>query len=238
LPKPKIYLHIGHGKTGTSAIQSAFAIAQKDLLIHQIEYPIHSSERKKASEFAITSGNWKSNPEESLAEELFRRSREQTNNNSILLSSESLFWHLDSLFEAEIQKVKDLNLHVLLAVREIEEMLSSEYQQRVKRHGEKRPFEQFLRSRHFISSHHKKASDVISLLNQKEIKTTIINYSKHKNNIAELIFDALEAKDAYPRDAVHGVVVNRSLSHKELATLTLINALFSFQIPLDQCPSI
>ena len=231
MPKPKFYLHIGHGKTGTSAIQSAFAIAQEDLLSHQIEYPIQLSEREKASEFAITSGNWKSNPEESLAEELFRRSREQTNNNSILLSSESLFWHLDSLFEAEIQRIRDLNLHVLLAVREIEEMLSSEYQQRVKRHGEKRPFEQFLRSRHFISSHHKKASDVINLLNQNEIKTTIINYSKHKNNITELIFDALEAKDAYPRDTVHGVVVNRSLSQKELTTLTLINTLFYTRFP-------
>ena len=231
MPKPQFYLHIGHGKTGTTAIQSAFAIAQEDLLRHEIEYPIPLIEREKASQFAITSGNWKHNPEESLAKELFRLSQEKTNNNSILLSSESLFWHLDSLFEQEIYKLKELNLHVLLAVRDIEEMLSSEYQQRVKRHGEKRPFEQFLRSRHFISSHHKKASDVINLLKKNEIKTTIINYSKHKNKITELIFEALQAPDAYPRNSVDGVVVNRSMSQKELSILTLVNALFYTKFP-------
>jgi hypothetical protein len=231
LPKPQLYLHIGHGKTGTSAIQSAFAIAQKDLLKLGIEYPIQNTDREKASQFAITSGNWNHNPKESLAQELTRRSRERNNNNSILLSSESLFWQLDSLFEDGFQELKDLNLHVLLAVREIEEMLSSEYQQRVKRHGEKRPFEQFLRSRHFISSHHKRASEIITLLNKNKIKTTIINYSKHKHNIIELIFKILQAEEAYPRDTVRGVVVNRSMSHKELSIITLINALFYTKFP-------
>jgi hypothetical protein len=231
LPKPQLYLHIGHGKTGTSATQSAFAIAQEDLLRHQIEYPITLIERKKASQFAITSGNWKHNPEEPLAKELVRLSQEKKDENSILLSSESLFWHLDSLFEEEFHRLKDLNLHVLLAVRDLEEMLSSEYQQRVKRHGEKRPFEQFLRSRNFISSHHKKAAHVINLLKQNEIKTTIINYSKHKKNITELIFEALQAQEAYPREAMHGVVVNRSMSQKELSILTLINALYYRRFP-------
>ena len=231
MPRPQLYLHIGHGKTGTSAIQSAFAIAQKDLLKLGIEYPIQNTDREKASQFAITSGNWNYNPKESLAQELTRRSREQNNNNSILLSSESLFWQLDSLFEDGFQELKDLNLHVLLAVREIEEMLSSEYQQRVKRHGEKRPFEQFLRSRHFISSHHKRAAEIITLLKKNKIKTTIINYSKHKHNIIELIFKTLQAEEAYPRDTVRGVVVNRSMSHKELAIITLINALFYTKFP-------
>ena len=231
MPKPQLYLHIGHGKTGTSAIQSAFAIAQKDLLKLGIEYPIQNTDREKASQFAITSGNWNHNPKETLAQELIRRSQERNNNNSILLSSESLFWRLDDLFEDGMQELKDLNLHILLAVREIEEMLSSEYQQRVKRHGEKRPFEQFLRSRHFISSHHKRASEIITLLKQNKIKTTIINYSKHKNNIIELIFETLHAEEAYPRDTVNGVVVNRGLSHKELAIITLINALFHTKFP-------
>ncbi len=231
MTKPQFYLHIGHGKTGTSAIQSAFAIAQEDLLKNGIEYPIQNTDREKASQFAITSGNWNHNPKETLAQELIRRSRERNNNNSVLLSSESLFWRLDDLFEDGMQELKDLNLHILLAVREIEEMLSSEYQQRVKRHGEKRPFEQFLRSRHFISSHHKRASEIITLLKQNKIKTTIINYSKHKNNIIELIFETLHAEEAYPRDTVNGVVVNRGLSHKELAIITLINALFHTKFP-------
>ena len=130
-----------------------------------------------------------------------------------------------------MHRLKDLNLHVILAVRDLEEMLSSEYQQLVKRHGEKRTFEQFLRSRNFISSHHKRASHVINLLKQKEIKTTIINYSKHKNKITELIFEVLQAPEAYPRKIMHGVIVNRSMSQKELSILTLINALFYSRFP-------
>lgn len=231
MSKPQFYLHIGHGKTGTTAIQSAFAIAQEDLLRYQIEYPISFIEREKASQFAITSGNWKHNPDESLAKELIRLSQGRTNDNSILLSSESLFWHLDSLFKEDSHRLKDLNLHILLVVRDVEEIISSEYQQRVKRHGEKRNFEQFVRSRNFISSHHKKASEVINNLVKKNIKTTIINYSKHKDNITELIFEALQAKEAYPRDSIHGVVVNRSLSQKELKILTSINALFYTRFP-------
>ena len=231
LQNPRFFLHIGHGKTGTSAIQSAFALAKEDLLNHNIEYPIEQSEQDKAAQFGITSGNWQHNPGESLADELKRLARVRTNNHSILLSSESLFWHLETLFNAGIETLNELNLHVILAVREVEEMLSSEYQQRVKRHGEKRPFEQFLKSRHFISSHHKKAAEVIMLLNKHQIKTTIINYSKHKHNITELIFNTLSATSAYPRDSMQGVVVNRSLSQKELTILTIINSLFYTKFP-------
>ena len=51
------------------------------------------------------------------------------------------------------------------------------------------------------------------------------------SNIIELIFETLHAEEAYPRDTVNGVVVNRGLSHKELAIITLINALFHTKFP-------
>lgn len=231
MQKPKFFLHIGHGKTGTSAIQSAFAIAIKNLSDYNINYPIDEFEKKKAAQFGITSGNWQHNPKETLTEELQRLASEKSNNQSILLSSESLFWHIETLFNTKNEFLNNCDLHVILAVREVEEMLSSEYQQRVKRHGEKRPFEQFLHSRHFISSHHKKAAEVINLLNKYQIKNTIINYSKHKKNIAQLVFNAMNAEAAYPHDRMHGVVVNRSLSQKELTILTMINSLFYAKFP-------
>ena len=120
---------------------------------------------------------------------------------------------------------------MILAVRELEEMLSSEYQQRVKRHGESKPFEQFLRRRHFISSHHKKAAEVLTELSQHNIPVTLINYSAHKKTISKRVFEAMGCSDLYPNQTMGDLVINRSLSQKELQMLMMINALYYDQFP-------
>lgn len=229
--KNNIYLHIGHGKTGTSAVQSALAIAKDSLLSLGIYYPIDSSVQTKASKFGITSGNWSHFSDRSLGKELIERLKDATNNSSLLLSSEHLFWHMDSLFEDTNIDLEEVNLHVILAVRDLEEMLSSEYQQLVKRHGETRPFEMFLRSREFISSHHRRAAQLLKELEHHGIKTTVINYSKHKSNIAEVVFELIGAKDAYPHSRMEGVVINRSLTQKELEILRMINSIYFKKYP-------
>jgi hypothetical protein len=122
-------------------------------------------------------------------------------------------------------------MHIILAVREIEEMLSSEYQQRVKRHGDSMPLNQFLRARHFISSHHEKASEIIEMMSHSNISNTIINYSKHKHDISQLIFRLIGAEELYPADRMNGAIINRSLSHKELEILITINALYYNKFP-------
>ena len=231
LPKTKLFLHIGHGKTGTSAIQSALAMATKELLSNKILYPIEAIEREKAAQFHITSGNWRYHPERLLSDQLIEHANNSGNNTTVVLSSESLFWHITSLLDHQDDWIDQFELEIILAVRDIEEMLSSEYQQRVKRHGEKKPFEQFLRNRHFVSSHHKKAAEVLASLKTCNIPTTVFNYSKNKSTITELIFTAIGAKYAYPSDAMAGKVINRSLSQKELQTLTVINALYHQQFP-------
>ena len=68
--KTKLFLHIGHGKTGTSAIQSALAIASEDLAKRGVNYPIQQSLRNRASRLEITSGNWEPTPEISLTDQL------------------------------------------------------------------------------------------------------------------------------------------------------------------------
>ena len=231
MPKTKLFLHIGHGKTGTSAIQSALAMAAEDLLGQQILYPIEPIEREKAARLEITSGNWKQHPEQHLSEQLVELVLTHKTHNCIVLSSESLFWHVTSLLDRTEHWRDYLDIQVILAVRDLEEMLSSEYQQRVKRHGEQRPFEQFLRNRHFVSSHHKKAAEVLTELDAANIPTTVINYSNNKRTIAELIFRAIGAEQLFPRVAMEGKVINRSLSQKELQTLTVVNALYHTKFP-------
>ena len=229
--KTKIVLHAGHGKTGTSAIQSALAISADALLKNGIHYPIDPNERQRAARFEITSGNWKHNPTISLSEQCLELAASNAAGHTIVLSSESLFWHLTDFVHQKEQWNEAVDIHVILAVRELEEMLSSEYQQRVKRHGESKPFEQFLKRRHFISSHHKKAAEVLTQLTQKNVQVTLINYSAHKKTISKKVFDALGCSDLFPKEKMGDLVINRSLSQKELQMLMMINALYYDQFP-------
>jgi len=229
--KTKLFLHIGHGKTGTSAVQSSLAIASGKLLERGINYPIHPSLRDRSSQLEITSGNWAPNPEVNLTQELLTLANNNQSALSIILSSESLFWEIPELIENKIGWENHIDLHIILAVREIEEMLSSEYQQRIKRHGDSMPLEQFIRARKFISSHHEKAAEIIDLMSQSGISNTIINYSKHKRDISQIIFKLIGAEDAYPAERMDEVIINRSLSRKELEIMITINKLYYNKIP-------
>jgi len=229
--KTKLFLHIGHGKTGTSAIQSALAIASDDLSRQGISYPIQQSLRDRASRLEITSGNWEPTSEASLSDQLLGIANNNQNDSTIILSSESLFWLIPDLILDRNKWENCIDIHIILAVREIEEMLSSEYQQRVKRHGDAMPLEQFLRARHFVSSHHAKAAEVIELMSQSNITNTIINYSQHKRDISELIFKIIGAEGLYPTEQMAGAIINRSLSRKELEILITINALYFSRFP-------
>ena len=231
MKKTKLFLHIGHGKTGTSAIQSALAIASDDLAKRGINYPIQQSLRDRASRLEITSGNWEPIPEASLTDQLLEIAKSNYNNSTIVLSSESLFWLIPELIQKKSTWEAHIDLHIILAVREIEEMLSSEYQQRVKRHGDAMPLEQFLRARNFISSHHAKAAEVIESMTQSNITNTIINYSEHKSDISQLIFKLIGAEDLYPTSQMAGAIINRSMSRKELEILITINALYYNRFP-------
>ena len=231
MKKTKLFLHIGHGKTGTSAIQSALAIASDDLAKRGINYPIQQSLRDRASRLEITSGNWEPIPEVSLTDQLLEIAKSNYNNSTIVLSSESLFWLIPELIQKKSTWEAHIDLHIILAVREIEEMLSSEYQQRVKRHGDAMPLEQFLRARHFVSSHHAKAAEVIESMTQSNITNTIINYSEHKRDISKLIFKLIGAEDLYPSSQMTGAIINRSMSRKELEILITINALYFSRFP-------
>ena len=232
MKKTKLFLHIGHGKTGTSAIQSALAIASEELAKRGINYPIQPSLRDRASRLEITSGNWQPNPEISLSDQLLEIEKKNQNNSKIVLSSESLFWLIPDLIQRKNSWENFIDLHIILAVREVDEMLSSEYQQRVKRHGDSMPLEQFIRARHFVSSHHAKAAEIIELMSQSSIENTIINYSVHKHDITQQVFKSIGAEDLYPADNINGAIINRSLSKKELEILITINALYYRKFPL------
>ena len=84
MKKTKLFLHIGHGKTGTSAIQSSLAIASDNLRSRGINYPIGSTLRDRASRLEITSGNWEPKPDISLSDQLLSIA-EQNQDDSVII---------------------------------------------------------------------------------------------------------------------------------------------------------
>ena len=114
MKKTKLFLHIGHGKTGTSAIQSALAIASEDLAKRGINYPIQQSLRDRASRLEITSGNWEPTPEISLSDQLIDLAEKNHAESRIILSSESLFWLIPELIQNKIHWVMPKKITIKL----------------------------------------------------------------------------------------------------------------------------
>jgi len=222
------YIHIGHGKTGTSAIQSALALAKHDLRLRGIIYPVNEYTEKKAVEFKITSGNWV--PDISLPEQLREAKQHYGSSfNSVVFSSEQLFWKINQISEIPINQRREINPHIILAVREIEEMLSAEHQQKVKRGGECCTFDEFISKVNFKSSHHTHAASVIDDAKKSGIKISIINYSTERRSIINKIFEIIGANEAVPAE-LHTKIVNRSLSRHELSLICSINQFFNKKI--------
>ena len=172
------YIHIGHGKTGTTAIQSALALSREELRASGIIYPIKEEIANKAEQLQITSGNWSALPNQSVASFLLDsyNNHYDKNTSSLVFSSESLFWKASELTQLSDVELARINPHVILAVRDIEEMLSSEYLQMVKRHGESRSFSEYLEARNYKSGHHQVSNFIIQQFNNRPIRLSILNY--------------------------------------------------------------
>jgi len=82
----KVYLHIGHGKTGTSYIQSSLALSRERLIEKGIQYPIDPRASRWAEIGHSSTGNVSRLPFERLLPHT-----DMHFNGSLLLSSEFLF---------------------------------------------------------------------------------------------------------------------------------------------------
>ena len=222
------FIHIGHGKTGTSATQSALALIRKKLRALGIIYPIQEEIAAKAEQLEITSGNWPANPSESVADFFLEAYKKYHNESTscLVFSSENLFWKINELSELSDQELFKINPHVILVVRDVEEMLSSEYLQMVKRHGESRSFAEYLKARDYKSGHHRVSNSIIKTLNRRPIKLSVFNYSKNRQSITRLIFDKIGASSIEVPKNLSQKAVNRSLTTFELKAVIAINSLY------------
>ena len=123
----EIILHVGHGKTGTSFLQSFLAINKQKLLDIGIDYPEHKS-FEQAKKGNISSGNGAILYKEYLNIESISKK------DTVLFSSEGFYTKLfeQTWFESFANEYRN-KLKVILYTRNLFSFLFSSWGQKVKR---------------------------------------------------------------------------------------------------------
>ncbi len=218
--RPKIVLHIGQGKTGTSALQSALARNHDLLKSVGVLYPDHpSAEQARAGH--VMSGNL--DPENWFEGQVIPIVAAAPGFATYVFSSEHLFWRMDAFFAAE-GRYRDLyDFEILMAVRSPIEMLPSVYQQAVKRGGFHEDIAAF--AEHETSA--RIAADLVAAMERAGIAFTLFNYSVIRDAIVPRILDHIGVRAIV--EGGHAATVgrvNRSLTLAELAFVRFVNQIF------------
>ena len=208
----KIFLHVGHGKTGSSYAQSSLALSRSELSKYDISYPISGRTESEAMKGYISSGNFNPN-KENLSQFLAEKCQEIGTN--LLISNEGLFVpeiHNDFLCQLK-KNFPDTAIEILLFIRNPYEHAQSLYQQIVKRSGYVGSFDEYLCS--LNSNRLILVKRFIKIAKEYNANLTIKNYSRCKDFILNCFEDWLGVKKGTL--VVPPVKnVNRSLTLSEL----------------------
>jgi len=209
----KLIVHIGHGKTGSSFIQSRLASNQKKLNKIGIFYPVFD---RRQAEPVISSGN--------AFDAFSRRPKAPLGTDIYLISNESIAQaigrgqYLDQILALKNQ-IGARTVEFVLYVRDPIEHAQSAYQQSVKRSGNARDVQSFFET-YILPLRLVQSLDAMETAGLSTIH--FFNYSRHKaNSIAPLatLLDAPFLND--PEENVDQV--NRSMTLGELTLLRSIN---------------
>jgi hypothetical protein len=246
---PKLFLHVGFHKTGTTSLQDALNRNRAELLTQGLIYP--KTRRFRAQhEFAWSAGKrgwgWKqfggSQAGPGPARRMFRLIR--SSKQDVIISSE----FLSELTPAKIQKlissIGDKDLRVIFTVRPVAKILPSAYQQEVK-NGSKLTFDRWLErvlepekenrnktrfwTRH---SHHIEIDKWAEVVGKDRITVIVADESKPEF-LTESFFKLVQADTSNFRESKKEVV-NRSMDLAEIELLRRINAKFDRNMGWDE----
>ena len=218
----KVFLHIGYGKTGSSAIQSFLARNSKLLSKFDVDYPYHPS-FNLAVEGRITSGNL--DPTSDWSNTVFSATRVCRRKN-IIFSNEGLYGKILHNPDSLIDLSKTVNLTVILYVRDPFDLLHSIYGQQVKRGGETKSILEFLPE--FIR-YYKQTPKLLMLCKSNSVNIVVRNYSRTKElekDFMSLILGQEASKFSISSDKGLGFKINRSLDRAELELQRQFNHFF------------
>ena len=216
--EPKeIILHVGHGKTGSSYLQSALALSSERLKSIGIDYPSHPS-FAAAKTGLISSGNvlggdeWLSNL---VAKAIHSKQKK------ILFSNEGLFLQIlanHSIMADVLQKFK---IKIILFIRNPWGHMLSKYGQGVKRSGHVTAVNDAANRYNIVQ----RVDQFVDLCNNMNIELKVINYSKRKHELSSAFEEALNIP-AGTLEIPKIKNINRSLTTSELEFQRLFNVYF------------
>jgi hypothetical protein len=146
LPEGAVLLHVGFHKTGTTALQSAFASARPRLLESGVLYPGERQAHHRAA-MAVTERTWgwskkggrRHQPKD--WERLVRETAEHSDR--VVISSEGLSLAKDHVIDRMVDELGRDRLHVVGTLRPFSRLLSSSWQQYLK-YGLAMPYVEWL----------------------------------------------------------------------------------------------
>lgn len=206
-----LYLHIGHGKTGSSFLQSSFARSAKALRAADITYPLPRN-AEAAAEGGISSGN--------LRRFLDYQGAKKTN---LFFSGEGFFPYFiikqnQTILIEKIREISPDRISVLLFIRDPVEHCCSSYQQGIKGRSNTRSL-----SREFdIYAVPRRVKSALEFCSELGADITVCNYSAEKKNILNATARWLGVDSALLSTPPVGVV-NRSMTRSEIALLLALN---------------
>lgn len=209
--KANLFLHVGHGKTGTSYLQSILA-KNKDLLLeYDIFYPQHKN-YDKALRGQITSGNAAGLTEGSISNFISQKINNKVIN--CLFSNEGL-WKKLLRDPADFSLLNErFNLKIIFFVRDPLEYVFSSYGQSVKREGQVESLEKSLNK----FSNLKNVCLFLKTCADLNVDISVINYSAY-DDIKKPFFSSLLGNDCddFIKKLVlpENKIVNRSLTRFE-----------------------
>jgi len=221
--RKKLFLHIGCGKTGSSALQLWLAENRRYLSKYNIEYPLFSKE--KYDEYEITSGNGvplfqeiKKRQEYGLLEKILKQSKK-----NILFSSETFQgFVLKELHTIHLLAEKyHYDVHIIVYVRDVYDIMYSSYLQFVKRHLYTDTFFDMIKNLKAIQQF-----DVVRTYEKVFQHIHMVHYdSAKKEGIDKAFYSILGlADDQIP--PMKAKKVNRSLTVFETELMRKANALY------------
>lgn len=223
----KVYFHIGHGKTGSSAIQALLAQNHERLKESGILYPFHNSFQNALKGF-ISSGNINAAKEEDwLENQVANQLMENPHYHTYIFSSETLFMRLPPLLQSDYIRSKQWDIRIFLVVRNPIEMIASHHQQAIKRGGYTQGLKKFIFEHHYNAGALQSSAKIIKKLDKLSVRHHVINYSAERYNVSSCLANAMGIGDIVrPAEEAANQIVNRSLTAQELTFVASANALF------------
>lgn len=201
----RIILHVGHGKTGTSALQSSFALSVDALKQAGIHYPEHPH-LADVTAGKITSGNI-------VAKSLLKTAKAalRATDGAVLFSNEGLFHDIvmDDKLLVNLMKL-GTPVTAILYIRNPVEHATSVYGQLIKRGGYTGTLAEFLPNYRFLRG----VNMFIANAKLAGVELQILNYSNYNENVLDSFAKAAGFSPSVltPPKAAR---INRSLTQAE-----------------------